>query len=94
MASSVANYVSLKKRLLSTKTLLTIGSLIAVFFLLYIGRDVTQLEVIVPSILFFYNGANVLQDVMNKRTQALSRGTEEEEDSGLARKGSRRNPAR
>lgn len=93
MASSVANYVSLKKRLLSTKTLITIGSLIAVFFLLYIGRDVTQLEVIVPSILLFYNGANVLQDVMNKRTAALGRSGEEE-DSGLERKGSRRNPAR
>lgn len=92
MASSVANYVSLKKRLLSTKTLITIGSLIAVFFLLYIGRDVTQLEVIVPSILLFYNGANVLQDVMNKRTAALGRSGEEE--SGLERKGSRRNPAR
>ena len=62
------------------------------FFLLYIGRDVTQLEVIVPSILLFYNGANVLQDVMNKRTAALGRSGEEE--SGLERKGSRRNPAR
>lgn len=89
MASSVANYVSLKKRLLSTKTLITIGSLIAVFFLLYIGRDVTQLEVIVPSILLFYNGANVLQDVMNKRTAALGRSGEEE--SGLEGKRSRRN---
>jgi len=66
---SPPTYVSLRKRLLSTKTLITIGSLLAVFGLAWVGRDVRQLEVIIPAILLFYNSANVIQDVMNKKTE-------------------------
>ena len=67
---SPPTYVTLRKRLLSTKTLITVGSLTAVFVLAGIGRDVKQLEVIIPAILLFYNAANVTQDVMNKKTEA------------------------
>ena len=62
-------HVPLRRRLLSTKTLLTLGSLVAVFVLVGIGRDVRQLEVIVPAILLFYNTANVAQDVLNKKNK-------------------------
>ena len=62
-------HVPLRRRLLSTKTLLTLGSLVAVFILAAIGRDVRQLEVIVPAILLFYNTANVAQDVLNKKNK-------------------------
>ncbi len=63
-------HVPLRRRLLSTKTLLTLGSLVAVFILAAIGRDVRQLEVIVPAILLFYNTANVAQDVLNKKNKS------------------------
>ena len=62
-------HVPLRRRILSTKTLLTLGSLVAVFVLVGIGRDVRQLEVIVPAILLFYNTANVAQDVLNKKNK-------------------------
>ena len=62
-------HVPLRRRLLSTKTLLTLGSLAAVFILAAMGRDVRQLEVIVPAILLFYNTANVAQDVLNKKNK-------------------------
>lgn len=62
-------HVPLRRRLLSTKTLLTLGSLVAVFILAAMGRDVRQLEVIVPAILLFYNTANVAQDVLNKKNK-------------------------
>jgi len=64
------NYVSLKRRMLSTKTLLTMGSLIAIFALVGVGREVKQLEILVPSILLFYNGANAYQDVQRKKIDA------------------------
>lgn len=63
-------HVPLRRRILSTKTLLTLGSLVAVFILAAIGRDVRQLEVIVPAILLFYNTANVAQDVLNKKNKS------------------------
>ena len=62
-------HVPLRRRILSTKTLLTLGSLVAVFILAAMGRDVRQLEVIVPAILLFYNTANVAQDVLNKKNK-------------------------
>lgn len=62
--------IPLRERITSTKTLLTMGSLIAVFVLMGIGRDVRQLEVIVPAILLFYNASNVYQDVQNTKTIA------------------------
>lgn len=65
-------YVSLKQRARSTKTILTAGSLVAVFVLLALDKDVRALEVIVPAILLFYNSANVYQDVQNKKTEMLS----------------------
>ena len=39
------------------------------FGLVAMGREVRQLEVIIPAILLFYNSANVIQDVMNKKTE-------------------------
>lgn len=61
--------VPLRKRATSTKFILTAGSLLAVFFLVYTGKEVRQLEILVPAILLFYNGPNVTQDIMNKRTE-------------------------
>lgn len=66
-------YVSLKKRMLSTKTLITVGSLVAIFVLVGIGREVRQLEIIIPAILLFYNGSNVYQDVQNHKIAAQER---------------------
>lgn len=54
---------------LSTKFLLTAGSLTAVFALAYHGTDVSKLEVIVPAILIFYNGPNVMQDWVNRKKE-------------------------
>lgn len=72
-------HVPLRRRMLSTKTLLTLGSLVAVFILAAIGRDVRQLEVIVPAILLFYNTANVAQDVLNKKNKMENNVELEEE---------------
>ena len=69
--SSLHSYRPFWKRTLSTKLLLTAGSLFAVFYLLYVDKDVSKLEILVPAILLFYNGSNVAQDVMNKRTEQL-----------------------
>jgi hypothetical protein len=55
-------------KFLGQKFILTAGSLSAVFALMYIGRDVRQLEIIVPAILAFYYGANVMQKHVLKGT--------------------------
>ena len=62
---------TLWQRILSTKLLLTVGSLVMVFWLAYKDKDVSKLDVLVPMILLFYNGPNVFQDVMNRRTEQL-----------------------
>lgn len=66
------------KRVLSTKLLLTAGSLFAVFYLLYLDKDVSKLEILVPAILLFYNGSNVAQDIMNKRSATKVKVVESE----------------
>lgn len=48
-------------KLLGQKFLLTAGSLLAVFVLMYLDKPVDKLEILVPAILLFYNGANVYQ---------------------------------
>lgn len=60
--------VPLNRRARSTKFILTAASLAAVFFLLYMDKDVSKLEILVPAILLFYNGPNVIQDTVNKKT--------------------------
>lgn len=45
----------------SRKFTITAGSLLAVFALVYLGKDVRSLEIIVPAILAFYHGGNVMQ---------------------------------
>lgn len=62
--------LNLLQKYLGQKFILTAGSLSAVFVLMYIGRDVRQLEIIVPAILAFYYGANVMQKhVLKGNTQ-------------------------
>ncbi len=69
--SSLHSYRPFWKRTLSTKFLLTAGSLAATFYLLYVDKDVSRLEILVPAILLFYNGTNAVQDVVNNRTRQL-----------------------
>lgn len=64
---------------LGQKFLLTAGSLLAVFLLLFCNRDVSKLEIIVPAILLFYNGANVMQKHVLKVNQ---NGTDSSSGSG------------
>lgn len=56
-------------RFKSTKFLLTFGMLVGVFWLKGIGRDVSDLSLVLPLILGFYIGGNVMQDVLVKRKQ-------------------------
>lgn len=57
-------------KFLGQKFILTAGSLLAVFVLLYVDKPVDKLEILVPAILLFYNGANVAQKhVMKGNTQ-------------------------
>ena len=50
-----------------SKFLLTVGCLLAVFALFILGRDVSKLEIIVPSILGFYGMNNVIQDAARRK---------------------------
>lgn len=60
---------SIISKYLGQKFILTASSLLAVFVLMYLGRDVRQLEIIVPAILAFYYGANVAQKHVLKGTK-------------------------
>lgn len=62
----------LRERALSTKFLLTAGSLIAVFYMLYLDKAVDKLEILVPAILLFYSGVSATQDIMNRRSSQMS----------------------
>jgi hypothetical protein len=62
-------------RYLGQKFVLTAGSLSAVFTLAFIGKDVRQLEIIVPAVLAFYYGANVAQKQVLKNQGESSDGS-------------------
>lgn len=51
----------------SSKFILTLACLAGVFLLAARGIDVRQLEIILPAILCFYNGANVAQDIARRK---------------------------
>lgn len=54
----------------STKFVLTFLCLTAVFGLTALGRNVSDLAILVPAILAFYIGGNVVQDVARSQIQA------------------------
>lgn len=62
-------------RYLGQKFVLTAGSLSAVFTLAFTGKDVRQLEIIVPAVLAFYYGANVAQKQVLKTQGEQSNGS-------------------
>lgn len=55
------------QRFLSTKLLMTAGMLTGVFALKFKNIDVSDLSVVLPLILAFYTGGNVMQDYVNKK---------------------------
>lgn len=55
------------QRFLSTKLLMTAGMLAGVFALKFKNIDVSDLSVVLPLILAFYTGGNVMQDYVNKK---------------------------
>jgi len=71
----------IKKWLSSSKFVLTAGSLIATFALVAIGRDVRQLELIVPAILAFYNAANIAGDMARRKLGEFKDGTVDSDSS-------------
>jgi hypothetical protein len=60
---------------LSRKFILTALSLGAVFTLFAFGKDVHQLEIIIPAILAFYHAGNVSQDMVIQRQKMQPDGS-------------------
>lgn len=61
---------------LSTKLLMTAGMLLGVFALKFRNIDVSDLSIVLPLILAFYTGGNVMQDYVNKKYGKNSRAGE------------------
>lgn len=53
-------------RFLSTKFLLTLACLVGVFVLKFSGKNVDDLAIVLPGILAFYVGGNVLQSAVDQ----------------------------
>ena len=74
-ASSLKNVL---ERFLSTKFLLTLASLAGVFVLKVMGKSVDDLEVVLPAILAFYMGGNVMQSAVDRGKLPFRRAHKQE----------------